>query len=99
MTDPCPNRRSSAAEHVYSLEGGTVCCWCGDRSAERKQAERDSALPLPRNPRAEFDAYEQGYRDAIADVVAWLLTDGRDEMGDDAADRIKRGDANGARRG
>jgi hypothetical protein len=69
----------------------------------------------PRNPRAEFVAlmnelypnttrgnplgYAQGYADAIADVVAWLLTDGRDEMGDDAAERIKRGDANGARHG
>jgi hypothetical protein len=37
----CPSRAGQVRdEHTYSLEGGTVCVWCGDRSAERKASER-----------------------------------------------------------
>ncbi len=67
------------------------------RSARTGRVLRPNTVS--RYVRAEFVAYEEGYRDAIADVVAWLLTDGRDELGDDAAARINRGDANGARHG
>jgi hypothetical protein len=37
----CPARAGQARdEHSYQIEGGTVCVWCGDRSADRKAAER-----------------------------------------------------------
>jgi hypothetical protein len=66
-----------------------------------------SSKRLPRDVRAEFDAYEQGYRDAIADVVAMLHGIGRTEacafeeakFADRIKARIERGDANGSRHG
>jgi hypothetical protein len=61
----------------------------------------------PRDVRAEFVAYEEGYADAIADVVAFLRSIGRTEectyeqarIAADFSERIKDGDAKGSRHG
>jgi hypothetical protein len=48
-------------EHSYQLEAGTVCVWCGDRSPERKAAER---LPFGLTY-ASYEATFGGYKFAV----------------------------------
>lgn len=94
-------------DHAYATTKSTSCYWCGHM--------RDDGKTTARRPRAEFDAYEEGRRDAIADVVAWMRGNSTpparivqgylmrggdiDDLLTELGERIKRGDANGARHG
>ena len=73
--------------------------WCG--RDDLAVAEPGQVLPdkltaaIARAEAAERErdaAYARGRTDERADVVEWLLTDGRDEAGDDAGKAIERGE-------
>lgn len=95
MGDLCPARQGQARSgHTYSLEGGTVCCWCGDRSPERKREERDRAYlrrakPPTRSEAERIRAREQVVRlRAVVDSLAIAIDDTRCPVGFEAPQSV-----------